>query len=105
MAPAATGEAPGRGRAKRVGFRRLGAISRCAIALRYARGEKTLAIAAEFGTSSGYISTIARTYGLAKRNRRWPVIRPAEIAALQAWAKLQAEAQRAMAEEWRRLAE
>ena len=105
MVPAATGENPSRGTAQRVGYSRLGTLARFQIALRYAQGEKTEAIAAEYGIASSYVSTIAHQHGLARRGHRPQAANPNEVKRLKKSALLRASLLRAAAEEWRRLAE
>lgn len=105
MAPAATRKTPSRGTAQRVGCSRLGKLARFSIALRYAMGEKTHALAEEFGTSSGYVSTIAVAHGLARRGHRPRLVNPDEIQRLKKSATLRAEALKRAAAEWLRLAQ
>lgn len=105
MAPAATRKTPSRGIAQRVGYPRLGTLTRYIIALRYAMGEKTHALAEEFGTSSGYVSTIAVAHGLARRGHRPRLVNPDEIQRLKKSATLRAEALKRAAAEWLRLAQ
>lgn len=95
-------------RAKRSWPARLGKGERWLVAMRYACGEKTEAIAAEFGCTPAWVSWCARSFGLPLRRARGrPGYRhptAADAEHLRRWARRTATALRKEAAAWEVLA-
>ena len=96
-------------RAKRSWPARLGEVDRWTIALRYALGEKVVAIAATYQISVGYVTICAREFGVAARGHGGGTkprqANPADEQHLRRWAKRKAETLRRHADAWEALAD
>lgn len=78
-------------RAKRSWPARLAPFDLWKMALQYAMGVKTEAIANEFGVSTGYVCIQARAHGLKMRGRAYPKAgNPEDVEHLRRWARRKA---------------
>lgn len=92
-------------RAKRSWPARLDKGAQWRVALAYAHGVKVEAIAAEFAVTTGYVSHMARRFGLPGRGRKPQPPNPADVEHLRRWARRKAQAARREAFGWEALAE
>lgn len=92
-------------RAKRSWPARLDKGAHWRMALAYAQGVKVDAIAAEYATTTSFVSHVARAFGLPARGRRRQPPNPADVEHLRRWARRKAKALRRDACGWEVLAE